>query len=82
MNRYLLLLIAVFVLLVSWLTTLRHYLRTWIAHLRAKPSVAKRKRENKSFPYLFPTKRPECPLCHAEEILPLYCRNRSETFLE
>ena len=51
MNRHLLLYIAIFFLLVSWFNTLRHYLRTWIAHLRTKSSVAERKCKNKSFPY-------------------------------
>jgi hypothetical protein len=50
MNRHLLLLIAVSLLLVSWLTNFLHFLRTWIAHLRTKPSVAKRRRRNKSLP--------------------------------
>jgi hypothetical protein len=70
MNRHLLLYIAAFFLLVSWFNTLRHYLCAWIAHLRTKPSVAKRKGKDKSLPHLFPTKRPECPLCQAEENLP------------
>ena len=70
MNRHLPLFIAAFFLLVSWFTTLRHYLRTWIAHHRYKPSVAKHKRKNKSRPFPFPTKRPECPLCQAEETPP------------
>ena len=68
MNRHLLLFVAIFVLLLSWLNTLRHYLGTWIARHRSKPSVAKRKRKDKSLPHLFPTKRPECPLCQVEEI--------------
>ena len=67
MNRQLLLLIAVSPLLVSWLTTLRRHLRTCIAHFRSQPSIAKCKRKNKSRPFPFPTKRPECPLCQAEE---------------
>ena len=67
MNRHLLLFVAIFVLLLSWLNTLRHYLRTWIAYHCSKPSVAKRKRKNKSRPFPFPTKRPDCPLCKAEE---------------
>ena len=67
MNRHLLLFIAVFFLLVSWFTNFRHCLRTWIARFRSQPSIAKRKRKNKSHPFPFPTKRPECPLCQAEE---------------
>ena len=51
MNRYLLLFIALFPLLLSWSSTFRHFLRTWFAHLRSKPSISKRKRENKSRPY-------------------------------
>ena len=70
MNRHLLLYIAAFFLLVSCFNTLRHYLCTWIAHLRTKPSLAKRKRKDKNLPHLFPTKRPECPLCQTEENLP------------
>jgi hypothetical protein len=67
MNRQLPLLIAVSLLILSWLTNFRPFLRTWFAHLRTEPSVAKRKRKNKSLPYLFPARRPECPLCQAEE---------------
>jgi hypothetical protein len=37
--------------------------------LLPKPIVAKLRRRNKSLPYLFPTKRPEFPLCQAEEKL-------------
>ena len=70
MNRHLLLFIAFLLLLLSWFIRFRHFLRTWIAHHRTKPSVAKRKRKDKSLPHLFPTKRPECPLCQAEENLP------------
>ena len=70
MNRHLLLLIAVCLLILSWLTIFRHYLRTWIAQFRSQPSIAKCKRKNKSRPFPFPTKRPECPLCQAEEKLP------------
>jgi IS1 family transposase len=70
MNRHLLLFVAVLFLLVSCFITIRHYLRTWIAHHRSKSSVAKRKRKDKSLPHLFPTKRPDCPLCQAEENLP------------
>jgi len=55
MNRHLLLLIAVLFLLLSWLINFRHYLLTWIAHHRSKPSVAKRKRKNKSRPCPFPS---------------------------
>ncbi len=70
MNRHLLLFIAVFFLLLSWFNNFRHLLRTWIAQFRSKPSVAKRRRRNKSLPFPFPTKRPDCPLCQAEEKLP------------
>jgi hypothetical protein len=70
MNHHLLLFVAIFVLLLSWLNTLRHYLCKWFAHHRTKPSVAKRKGKDKSLPHLFPTKRPECPLCQAEEMTP------------
>ena len=45
MNRHLLLLIAVSLLLLSWFINFRHYLRTWIAQFRSKPSIAKRKRK-------------------------------------
>ena len=48
MNRHLLLLIAISLLLVSWFINCYGYLRTWFAHLRTKPSVAKRRRKNKS----------------------------------
>jgi len=47
-----------------------HCLRTWIAQSLSQPSIAEHRRQNKSLPYLFPTKRPECPLCQAEEVLP------------
>ena len=50
MNRHLLLLIAVFLLLISWSINFRHYLRTWSAQFRSKPSIAKRKRKNKNRP--------------------------------
>ena len=70
MNRQLLLLIAFSILILSCLIKFRHFLRTWFAHLRTKPSVAKRRSRNKSLPYLFPTKKPDCPLCQPEEILP------------
>jgi len=60
MNRHLLLLIAVSLLLVSWFIDFRHYLITWIAQFRSYPSIAKGKRKNKSRPFPFPTKRPEC----------------------
>ena len=67
MNRQLLLLIAFFLLLLSWFIRFQHYLGTWIARFRSQPSIAKRKRKDKSRPFPFPTKRPECPLCQAEE---------------
>jgi IS1 family transposase len=67
MNRHLLLLIAFCLLVLSWFISLRHYLRIWITRFRSQPSVAKHKRKNKSRPFPFPTKRPECPLCKAEE---------------
>ena len=70
MNRQLLLLIAVFLLVLSWFINCYGYLRTRFAHLRTKPSVAKRRRKNNSRPFPFPTKRPECPLCQAEETPP------------
>ncbi len=70
MNRQLLLLIAFCLLILSWFINLRHYLRTWIAQFRSHPSIAKGKHKNKSRPFPFPTKRPECPLCAAEETLP------------
>jgi hypothetical protein len=44
---------------------------TWIAQFCSQPSIAKRKPKNKSHTFPFPTKRPECPLCQAEEeVLP------------
>jgi hypothetical protein len=43
------------------------YLRTWFAHLRTKPSVAKRKRKNKSRQYPLFIKRHECPLSYDEK---------------
>ena len=67
MNRHLLPLIAFSLLLVSWFTNFRHFLRTWIAQFRSYPSIAKDKRKNKSRPFPFPIKRPECLLCKAEE---------------
>jgi hypothetical protein len=65
MNRQLLLLIAVSLLILYWFIKFRHHI--WIAHRRSQPSIAKRRRKNKSRPFPFPTKRPECPLCQAEE---------------
>ena len=70
MNRYLLLFLAVFLLMLSWFIRFRHYLRVWIAQFRSQSSVTKRRRKSKSLPCLFPTKRPDCPLCQAEENLP------------
>ena len=64
------LLLIVISLLVFWLIEYRHYFRIWITHRRSQPSVAKRRRKNKSLPHLLPTKRPDCPLCQAEEMLP------------
>ena len=63
-------LIVISFILVFWLIEHRHYLRIWIAHRRPQPSIAKRKNRNKSRPCLFPTKRTDCPLCQAEEMLP------------
>ena len=72
MNRHLLLLIAISLLVLSWFTNFRHYLRTWIAQFRSQPSIAKRKRKNKSRPFPFPTKRQNHPICQAEEqMLPI-----------
>ena len=72
MNRHRLLLIAIYLLLVSWFTNFRHSLRAWIAQFRSYPSIAKGKRKNKSRPYPFPDKRLERPLCQAEEeVLPV-----------
>ena len=70
MNRQLLLLIAISLLFVSWFINCYDYLRTRFAHLRTKSSIAKGKHKNKSHPFPFPTKRPECPLCQAEEGMP------------
>jgi len=70
MNRQVLLLMAVFLLTLSWFINYYGYLRTWIARFGSQPSVAKRKRKEKSLLHLFPTKRPDCPLCQAEETLP------------
>jgi len=67
MHRHLLPLIVISVLLVSWLIEYRHYLLIWITHLRSQPSIAKRKGKSKNRPFPFPTKRPDCPLCAAEE---------------
>jgi len=53
MNRQLLLFIAFFLLLLSWFIRFRYFLRTWFAHLRTKPSIAKRERKNKSRLYSF-----------------------------
>ena len=68
MNRQLLLLTAVSFLILYWFIKFRHHI--WIDHGRLQASIAKRKRKNKSHPFPFPTKRPECPLCSAEETLP------------
>ena len=71
MNRQLLLFIAASLLILSCFIKYYDYLRTWIARFHSQPSIAKGKRKNKSRPFPFPTKRPECPLCKAEEgILP------------
>lgn len=71
MHHYLLPLLVISLLVVSWLIEYRHYLHTWIiSHSRIQPSIAKRRRKNKSRPFPFPTKRPDCPLCQAEEKLP------------
>jgi hypothetical protein len=67
MHRHLTLFMAVSLLLVSRFIKFRLYLRTWIAHLRSQPSIAKCKRKNKSRPCPFPDKRLERPLCQAEE---------------
>ena len=48
MNHQLFLFVAVFFLLLSWFNSFRHYLRTWIAQFRSQPSIAKRRRKNKS----------------------------------
>ena len=64
MHRYLVLLIAVSLLLASC-----QYVRLWFTHFRSQPSVADRKHKNKSRPCPFPTMRPECPLCQAEETI-------------
>ena len=50
MHRHLVLLITASLLLVSWLIKYYGYLRTWIAQLCSQPSIAKRKRKNKSRP--------------------------------
>ena len=68
MNRQLLLLITVSFLILYWFIKFRHHI--WIAHGRPQSSIAKRKRKNKSRKCPFPTKRPDCPLCQAEETLP------------
>lgn len=67
MHQHLLPLIVIFLLLVSWLIEYRHYLHIWITHRRSRPNIAQCKRKDKSFPCTFPTKRPDCPLCQAEE---------------
>ena len=69
MPQHLLPLIVIFLLL-SWLIENRHYLHIWITHRRSRPNISKRKGKDKSLPHLFPTKRPDCPLCQAEETLP------------
>ena len=68
MNRQFLLLTAVSFLILYWFIKFRHNI--WIFHGRPQASIAKRKRKNKSRPFPFPTKRPECPLCQAEETPP------------
>lgn len=70
MNCHLLLFIAVIFLSLSWFNNLRHYLRIWIAQFRSQPSIAKHRRKNKDCVFPFPTKRSDCPLCQAEEMLP------------
>jgi IS1 family transposase len=60
-----LLLTSVSFLILYWFIKFRHHI--WIAQFRPQPSIAKRKYKNKSHAFPFPTKRPECPLCKAEE---------------
>jgi len=67
MNHQLLLFIAFFLLPISWFTNFRHYLRRWIVHRRSQPSIAKRKRKNKSRPFPLPVKRPDYPICQTEK---------------
>ena len=67
MHYDLILLIAICILLLYWFMSHYHYLRLWVAH--SKSSIAKHKCKDKSHLYHFPTKRPECPLCQAEEVL-------------
>ena len=69
MPQHLLPLIVTFFLL-SWLIENRHYLHIWITYRRSRPNISKRKGKDKSLPHLFPTKKPDCPLCQAEEMLP------------
>ncbi len=65
MNLQLLLLITVSFLILYWFIKFRHHI--WIAQFRPQPSITKGKHKNKSHAFPFPTKRPECPQCKAEE---------------
>ena len=69
MRRHLVLFIVVFFLLVYWFIKYYDYLRVWITHFFSQPSIAKRKRKNKSRPCPFPAKKPDCPLCQASQNL-------------
>ena len=51
MHGHLAPLIAIFLILISWLIEYRRFLRTRFAHLITKSNIAKRKRRNKSLPY-------------------------------
>lgn len=64
--HYYLVLISIFLLLAFWFINYHDYLRVWITHCQT--SIAKRRRKSKSRVCPFPTKRPHCPLCEAEEI--------------
>ena len=68
MHYYLVLLMAICILLAFWFINYHDYLREWTA--RCQASIAKRKGKSKSRLCPSPTKRPDCPLCQAEEKLP------------
>ena len=65
--HYYLVLITTCILLAFWFINYHDYLRVWITHCQT--IITKRKRKNKSRLCPFPTKRPDCPLCQAEETL-------------
>jgi transposase-like protein len=69
MHYDLILLMTICILILYWSMSHYHYLRLWVAHFKCQSSIAKRKCKGKSHLYCFPTKRPECPLCQAKEML-------------